>query len=707
MFYSHEVLTSRKYGVATVWLVATLGSKSNLKKVNRKAILNVNVPKACETIVNPAAPMALRLQGNLLLGVSRVYLQQCGYVLSDAQTAQNSMRMMFNSMTMAGLDPEAGKARAEQLVLQDDPSFLPDFALPLPELLAHLSIPFETPRSGDSQSLTPIGSQQPLGTPDGLGGLIIPSSSSRGLGEFRIEGDDGLGSIGGPGEMFGEDMLEPLAEPDFGFDADGNFFDNAAQPVTPAPPGGTVVLSDAGVSARVRREHEEGQQDGTEVPDNQMDLDLPILGEDLPDGEAFPTAVQPQYAQPTEMSGSSSLVADAATAPMRRKKRTPPTLRTDSANELRNKDLADWNTNYLDNMIDVCRTKNHHRVLVQAKKNAEFWVWGAGIGDVGRRLLGATGPTPLGRFFGDDLFELSTGYSRRRTAGTKHDRDSGIDETTQEESRRVRRKLDDGEEQRIRRGDEDEGMFLAPEEDVPIADQDDVELGREAPTALDDHQMFSAMPWNNTTSVRGSSAIPRTGALSSLAGRRGSRMVSASPLHGRGQPGGLDALRSLEGEDEFGSLGADDFGMGPGPSSDGAFMEPEMLTKTSGRVREALSAESENFLTFVADALIEKRTRFQVSVGLQTDAADSIDEVLFEEVLPLKENTRTVAAQGLLMILALGTRDMLNVRQDEDFGEIRLSLTDKAKAMQQAEVVKEEEADDDEAADEELPGEEG
>lgn len=47
-------------------LVATLGSKSGLKKVNRKAIIDVNVPKACETIITPQAPMALRLQSNLL-----------------------------------------------------------------------------------------------------------------------------------------------------------------------------------------------------------------------------------------------------------------------------------------------------------------------------------------------------------------------------------------------------------------------------------------------------------------------------------------------------------------------------------------------------------------------------------------------------------------------------------------------------------------
>lgn len=47
-------------------LVATLGARSTLKKVNKKAILEVNVPKACETIISPGAPMALRLQSNLL-----------------------------------------------------------------------------------------------------------------------------------------------------------------------------------------------------------------------------------------------------------------------------------------------------------------------------------------------------------------------------------------------------------------------------------------------------------------------------------------------------------------------------------------------------------------------------------------------------------------------------------------------------------------
>ena len=47
-------------------LVATLGSRSNSKRINRKAILDVDVPKTCGIIIQPEAPMALRLQSNLL-----------------------------------------------------------------------------------------------------------------------------------------------------------------------------------------------------------------------------------------------------------------------------------------------------------------------------------------------------------------------------------------------------------------------------------------------------------------------------------------------------------------------------------------------------------------------------------------------------------------------------------------------------------------
>lgn len=90
--------------------MATVG-KTTHRRVTRKAIQEVNVPKACEKIIDPGAPLALRLQGNLLYGVSRVFAQQCHYVLSDAEKTQSDMLTFFRVMKTSELDPKAGKAK--------------------------------------------------------------------------------------------------------------------------------------------------------------------------------------------------------------------------------------------------------------------------------------------------------------------------------------------------------------------------------------------------------------------------------------------------------------------------------------------------------------------------------------------------------------------------------------------------------------------
>ncbi|KAF1942013.1 hypothetical protein EJ02DRAFT_512039 [Clathrospora elynae] len=701
MFYSHEVLTSRKYGVATVWLVATLGSKSSLKRINRKQILEVDVSRACQTIVDPVAPMALRLQGNLLYGVSRVYLQQCGYVLSDAQNAHNAMRMMLRTVKNAALDPNAGKARPDQLVLPDDPSFLPEFALPPPELLAeldfNLNFNLNVSRPGESESLTPFGSQQSQSS--AVGGLILPTSSPARPGEFELEGDHGIGSVGEPSGMPGAGEPVELGEPSFMFGDDGDIVimtPRKPAAATPGGTGGTTMSGDAGASARVRREHEEGQQDGAQFPGEQMDFDLPIYGDDLPEGEAFSSAAQQQSSQHSEVVESSETFA----APMRRQRRAPRVLPTDAAVELRNKDLADWSDNYRQNMKSAARLKIQNRAAAQAKKNAEYYVWGAGIGGIGQQLINTKGPNPFDMFFGDNLFELVTGVSRKKVAGSKHDRDSGIDDATQEESRRVRQKSGEPEEQ-AGRGAVDEGLFLA-------GGDEEVELPREGVTPLDDQQIASAMPWNISASIRGSSAIPRSGRVGIIGstdqGKRGSRLVSESPLLGRGRPSALEGLKSLESD---GGNGGDEFGL-PGPSSD--FPEPAAPLDTSARVREALSAEGENFLTFVTEAIVEKRNRARADLGLMSDvlqaeAAADIEDITFEALLPPAENTKMIACQGLMMVLTLGIKGMLDVQQPEDLGDINLKLTNRAKAMQVIEVSEGEESEDEEASEGDAGGE--
>ena len=397
---------------------------------------------------------------------------------------------------------------------------------------------------------------------------------------------------------------------------------------------------------------------------DQADDDLPMYGDDVIDGEAFPARESQPHSEHYSQSSERSEIIESTstvTAPMRRKKRAARTLATDATVELRSRDLVDWNTNYLDNMNEASRAKNKKRMLDQAKKNAEHYLWGAGLGGIASQMAGAVGPTPFDRFIGDNLFELFTGVNRRNTTGKKHDRDSGIDEATQAEGRRVRRKLDESEDQ-LGRGEQDEGVFLGANEEV--------ELPRESASALDDQEMFSAMPWNTSASVRGSSVLPRSGRPGMIGdqAKPGHRMVSASPLLRYSRTGYLEGLESLKSDGEF--YADDEFAL---PAHDSDTSEALALSQPSVRVREALSAEGGNFVSFVADAIAEKR---------EAEPAVFIDSITFEELLPPVGNNKVIACQGLMMVLALGTKDILDVQQLKDFGDIGLKLKQQVKTPQ-------------------------
>jgi meiotic recombination protein REC8, fungi type len=96
-------------------LVATLGVQTSNRKVNRKSIENVNVPQACDTIQKPpGAPLALRVQGNLLYGVSGVHLKKHKYLLDDAEKVWDHMKSFLRSLQHSSsneLDPKAGKIK--------------------------------------------------------------------------------------------------------------------------------------------------------------------------------------------------------------------------------------------------------------------------------------------------------------------------------------------------------------------------------------------------------------------------------------------------------------------------------------------------------------------------------------------------------------------------------------------------------------------
>jgi hypothetical protein len=409
-----------------------------------------------------------------------------------------------------------------------------------------------------------------------------------------------------------------------------------------------------------------------------MDRDLPAYGDDAPEAEAASPAVSQQHSEHSQIITSSSTVA----APMRRKKRSARSLPQDTRMELRNTELLSWNTNYLNNMKDAARSNAKKRVLQQAKKNAEHYVWSAGIGGLGQDAFGPRGP--FSRFIGDNLFELFTGTSRKPEAKLKRDRDSGIDEATHEEARRKRPKTVEPEVETGRQ--EDEGLFV-------FGGDNEVELPREAVSALDDQQIFSAMPWNISASKRGSSIVPHSGRVTLLSekgrqgSRAGSRIVSASPLLRR-STGRADAFETLQILDSD-ALGGDDFAFAM-PTSDPT-EDDEATIQPSRRVQEALSAEGGNFVTFVVDAIVEKRVRVQTGLAsrpdvLLSEATANTEEITFEELLPPHETNKTIASQGFLMLLSLGMKGMLHVQQSTAFSDIALKLTEKAKTLHIVEI---------------------
>ena len=207
-----------------------------------------------------------------------------------------------------------------------------------------------------------------------------------------------------------------------------------------------------------------------------LDLDLPRFDDEanvLPEAEPFPEMMVQETAQPGFLRSSSELQheessSESAEAPLTRKRRAKKVLTIDATQELRNADLAHWNNNYVENMIDAAQAKFQHKAPTMARKNASYWVLGTGIGGVGSGLGSSKIRSPLDMFAGESLLEALTGIETS-AAGKKRSRSDEDDEHDSDE-RRVRSKDDDGDQ--IGRGDdlnlEDDAAIGPPVDDVRI-----------------------------------------------------------------------------------------------------------------------------------------------------------------------------------------------------------------------------------------------
>ena len=89
MFYS-ETLLQKSGPLARVWLSANLE-----RKLSKTHILQSNLADSVEAIITPSqAPMALRLSGQLLLGVVRIYSRKARYLLDDCNEVLMKVKMV-------------------------------------------------------------------------------------------------------------------------------------------------------------------------------------------------------------------------------------------------------------------------------------------------------------------------------------------------------------------------------------------------------------------------------------------------------------------------------------------------------------------------------------------------------------------------------------------------------------------------------------
>jgi len=89
MFYS-DVLLAKSGPLARVWLASNLD-----RKLTKRDCLQANLEDSIDVIVDEtAAPMALRLSGQLLLGVVKIYKRKTGYLLEDCNEALLKIKLV-------------------------------------------------------------------------------------------------------------------------------------------------------------------------------------------------------------------------------------------------------------------------------------------------------------------------------------------------------------------------------------------------------------------------------------------------------------------------------------------------------------------------------------------------------------------------------------------------------------------------------------
>lgn len=652
--------------------------------MTRKDIQNVEIQKAVETIIKPGAPIALRLQGSLLYGASRVYNQQVAYLYTDTQKVDMHMRAFFKHLPGNALDPQAGKTKSvtyshhsriltyrihtdtahspENLMVLDDPEFAHNLFHAMPQIVPGLPV-LKSPKKKDglktSSQFSPYsfddsGSNGPGGGgfPTGFG--LSPGASSpvlRGLIEKPKEE-----LLGDGGDIFG---LEDAAGPyDWGIeiDEDGNIIDPTSAPMVLEDEPDLPLLPSMQGEVDIKPAQGDGQGDVIMMDE-----------QPLTDGEVL-TKAQPGQG------GDGHPGAQAALP--QRQKRKPKLCRPDRRNVISSNVLKEWQADEHYHK-HCCQPKTHQTSVGQARKNAIHLTFGLGIANVGQSLSipGMIHPLAL-RFSGDALFTAVTGLevfqgNRKRTRSV-----SGSAEDSEEENRRVRPRLENSDG--IQQQDQGRGNFngnysFNPGDGHP---QSPPEVGREAQSALTDPP--SSMPWKRGSSLAANSALRTAGSAQRQLGRD----QPSSPLN-RGVGSQQDIVRYSD-DPAMGDAGG--MGMGHAGGRDSADSSFDGMAAPAGHTgdedepqtgsqyrRSQLEREGAEFLAYAEEILLEHgEARHDSDIALQRKW------IAFDDMFVPARTKQDAAAQAFYHVLGLVSKGRMHVEQEnslqDPFGSIYIGI---------------------------------
>ncbi|UNI13815.1 R8 protein [Purpureocillium takamizusanense] len=687
MFYSHEILCNSQYGVATIWLAATVAKgnaagKGGLRPLTRKAVQGVNVPKACATIIDPGAPLALRLQSSLLFGVSRVFAQQCTYVLADAEKIQSDMMTFFRVLQTSELDPHAGKTKRHNIVLEDDPSFDLFNALPNLDFLRGsvdnlIGVPSQGSTNKYSQMTPRRQSQSSLSSLSNPALLPFDLPSSLCAGSFHLPSEFGhrdsplAGKSRDQDNMpefmpFVDDELDPIPNVSLDFDGDGNLlgiFDQEPElPPLPDFPGDEWQLDQGRAGVTGEAEVQPFLPLGAEQEFG--------MGEAvLPNDEVFvPRQATKEPRTESYTKTSQTTDTEQVSAHNQRIRRRRPASMVDGTAHLPRQDLRNWDANYAENMERETSRKRQKKITpTQARKNALALIYGNRIANVGlvKGVLGITHPlaedfagrTLEARLHGLNPEDLEPDAVQKRGRRRKSP-EAFAEETAEEEGlRSVRPRIQgDAELGRANMHDDGDAVVFGDDDTAP-------EMGLDPAVPMEERHSSSIMPW-----IRSASAARVHGSTQKPA-------PDPSPLHGRGSvlnsierhsdpanhPLGPAAFESADSSIDFGGdIGALDFNRG----------NDTQASHTGG-----LDMASQEFLSYATAHAVEK--------GVVRGTDDDGDErrwISFQDLASPDSHSKGIAAQAFLHVLSLATKGVVAVQQDgteakQPFGTIHIGVT--------------------------------